>query len=83
MHGLDHVPRARLAERLRELAVPRGVVPLGDDADTTGAVYGQLAGALYGIESIPDGWLEKLVMKDEIENYADQLLKLSERLASQ
>lgn len=59
------------------------VINLGDDADTTGAVYGQLAGALYGIESIPDGWLEKLVMKDEIENYADQLLKLSERLASQ
>ena len=58
------------------------VVNLGDDADTTGAVYGQLAGALYGIESIPDGWLEKLVMRDKIENYADQLLKLSERLAN-
>lgn len=58
------------------------VVNLGDDADTTGAVYGQLAGALYGVESIPDGWLEKLVMRDEIENYADQLLKLSGRLAA-
>jgi len=58
------------------------VVNLGDDADTTGAVYGQLAGAIYGVGSIPDSWLEKLVMRDEIENYADQLLKLSERLAS-
>ena len=30
-------------------------VNLGDDADTTGAVYGQLAGALYGVEGIPAG----------------------------
>lgn len=57
------------------------VVNLGDDADTTGAVFGQLAGALYGIDAIPKGWLEKLVMREEIESYADQLLELSQRLA--
>jgi hypothetical protein len=28
-------------------------VNLGDDADTTGAVYGQLAGAWYGVEGEP------------------------------
>lgn len=28
-------------------------VNLGDDADTTGAVYGQIAGAYYGVEKIP------------------------------
>jgi ADP-ribosyl-[dinitrogen reductase] hydrolase len=28
-------------------------VNLGDDADTTGAIYGQLAGAFYGEEAIP------------------------------
>lgn len=28
-------------------------VNLGDDADTTGAVYGQLAGAYYGMEGLP------------------------------
>ena len=33
-------------------------VNLGDDADTTGAVYGQLAGAYYGVEGIPSGWRE-------------------------
>ena len=27
---------------------------LGDDADTTAAVYGQLAGAFYGEEEIPE-----------------------------
>lgn len=31
-------------------------VNLGDDADTTGAVYGQLAGAYYGVDRIPATW---------------------------
>ena len=35
-------------------------VNLGDDADTTGAVYGQLAGAFYGEAGIPARWLERL-----------------------
>ena len=35
-------------------------VNLGDDADTTAALYGQLAGAHYGEEGIPAEWREKL-----------------------
>ena len=31
-------------------------VNLGEDADTTGAVYGQLAGAYYSAAGIPDRW---------------------------
>lgn len=31
-------------------------VNLGDDADTTGAIYGQIAGACYGESGIPDKW---------------------------
>ncbi|THB67108.1 MAG: ADP-ribosylglycohydrolase family protein [Gammaproteobacteria bacterium] len=50
---------------------------LGDDADTTAAICGQIAGAYYGIEGIPESWLEKLVMREEIENLADELYKLS------
>ncbi|WP_338468158.1 ADP-ribosylglycohydrolase family protein [Novosphingobium sp. ZN18A2] len=30
---------------------------LGDDADTTAAITGQLAGALYGLSGIPAHWL--------------------------
>jgi ADP-ribosyl-[dinitrogen reductase] hydrolase len=30
-------------------------VNLGNDADTTGAVFGQIAGAYYGYEGIPEG----------------------------
>lgn len=41
-------------------------VNLGDDADTTAAVTGQLAGAYYGYDSIPNGWKEKIAMNEFI-----------------
>ncbi len=47
---------------------------LGDDADTTAAVCGQIAGAHYGASAIPAHWLDKLAMRDEIEALADRLL---------
>ncbi len=49
-----------------EEAVLRAV-NLGDDADTTGAVCGQLAGACWGERGIPAGWLEGLAGRDMIE----------------
>ena len=51
-------------------------VNLGDDADTTGAIYGQLAGAFYGEEGIPKGWLDVLAYRELIEEYADDLMVL-------
>lgn len=48
-------------------------VNLAVDADTTGAVYGQLAGAFYGYEGIPASWRDKVARKDEILSLADQL----------
>jgi ADP-ribosylglycohydrolase len=53
-------------------------VNLGDDADTTGAVYGQIAGACYGVQSIPSEWLAKLGHRERIERYADRLYLLSQ-----
>ncbi len=50
---------------------------LGDDADTTAAVYGQLAGAFYGEAGIPRNWLDCLAMREMITLFADQLLALS------
>lgn len=50
-------------------------VNLGDDADTTGAICGQLAGAFYGVEAIPPSWRQKLTMGDLIETLANQLYK--------
>ena len=51
-------------------------VNLGDDADTTGAVYGQLAGAFYGVDGIPAEWREVIQDKDEILKMADELLRV-------
>ncbi len=39
---------------------------LGNDADTTAAIYGQLAGAYYGVEGIPTNWVDRMVMRDFI-----------------
>lgn len=36
------------------------VVNRGGDADTTGAIAGQLGGALYGVRDIPAAWLQRL-----------------------
>ena len=49
------------------------VVNLGDDADSTGAVYGQIAGAYYGVDGIPAEWREKLAMRELIEQRAREL----------
>lgn len=53
-------------------------VNLGDDADTTGAVYGQLAGAYYGEAALPAKWREKLTMRPRIESLAEQLYNLGQ-----
>jgi ADP-ribosyl-[dinitrogen reductase] hydrolase len=49
---------------------------LGGDADTTAAVCGQLAGAFYGLDGIPEHWLEKLARRGEIEAMARGLAAL-------
>ena len=46
---------------------------LGDDADTTAAIVGQIAGAHYGVDAIPARWRDKLVMRDDIDALARAL----------
>lgn len=48
-------------------------VNLGEDADTVGAVTGQLAGALYGASAIPERWLRPLAWRERIVDLADAL----------
>ena len=50
---------------------------LGDDADTTAAITGQLAGAVYGASTIPGPWLDKVAWREEIEGLARQLFLAS------
>lgn len=47
---------------------------LGDDADTTAAIVGQIAGAFYGVDGIPQTWRQQVFMADEIEALAERLL---------
>jgi ADP-ribosyl-[dinitrogen reductase] hydrolase len=62
-------------------------VNLGEDADSTGAVTGMLAGAAYGLEAIPDRWREalrgawpighgKVWREADFVSLADQLVRL-------
>jgi ADP-ribosylglycohydrolase len=52
-------------------------VNLGDDADTTGAVYGQIAGAFYGFDGIPARWRSVIAQADLILQFADGLHALA------
>ena len=47
---------------------------LADDADTTAAITGQLAGALYGKSGIPQSWLDRLAWREELESLALRLI---------
>jgi ADP-ribosyl-[dinitrogen reductase] hydrolase len=48
-------------------------VNLGDDADTTAAIFGQFGGAIYGLSGIPAHWRERVLMRDEILALADAM----------
>lgn len=54
------------------------IINLGDDSTTVGAIYGALAGAFYTATNIPSYATEKLALRDEIENMARELFRLSE-----
>jgi len=56
----------------------------GDDADTTGAIAGAVAGARYGLDAIPTRWLHALdpALRAELSSLASRLVALSPLLAS-
>ena len=61
-------PRTSATARLR-------AINLGGDSDVIGAVYGQLAGAHYGLAGIPRAWRQALSQSELIAELADQLLQ--------
>jgi len=62
-----------------EAAVTLGV-NLAGDADTVGAVTGQLAGAIYGVRDIPGRWLDSLAWQERLQNTATALLSVPQSL---
>ena len=65
-HGRD-------ARHVIELAVA-----FGDDADSTGAVAGAMAGAVYGARALPASWTEHVQFRERLLGEAARLLGLSE-----
>lgn len=53
-----------------------GIIRLGGDTDTNGAIYGQLAGAYYGLEKIPNEWKNEVYRYNELIEIADKLYDL-------
>ena len=49
---------------------------IGNDTDTIGAVTGAMAGIVYGANSIPSEWTDKLVKKDYLINLANSFEKV-------
>jgi ADP-ribosyl-[dinitrogen reductase] hydrolase len=61
------------------------VVNRGGDADTTGAILGMIAGALYGLSAIPKQWIKSLnpdVLQDCLQQ-AENLIQLSPKYGKQ
>jgi ADP-ribosyl-[dinitrogen reductase] hydrolase len=50
---------------------------LGEDADTTAAVTGQIAGAIYARSGIPEEWRHRLAWRERIEDTAERLVAAS------
>ncbi len=50
------------------------IVNRGGNSDRQGALFGQLAGALYGVRGLPKPWMRALLRRDLLEDVADRLL---------
>lgn len=51
---------------------------LGEDADTTAAIFGQLAGAHYGVLDIPASWRSRIALRSLIKTLAEKLFTLAQ-----
>lgn len=57
-------------------------VNLGNDADTVGAIYGQIAGAYYGLRAIPEEWRKQCSLSGLIELFAREIHIISQSLTA-
>ena len=54
-------------------------VNLGGDADSIGAVYGQIGGAYYGYEAIPTRWLSAVKTHDKVNDLIEAFIKTCDK----
>jgi ADP-ribosylglycohydrolase len=50
-----------------------GSVTISGNISVSGSITGSLSGLFYGFDSIPNDWVNKLLMKNEIEDLAQRL----------
>jgi ADP-ribosyl-[dinitrogen reductase] hydrolase len=50
---------------------------MGEDTDTVCCIYGQMAGALYGLDAVPKQWIKKLQRKDMVMNTVKSLVDVA------
>lgn len=53
------------------------IINMGEDTDTVGAIYGQIAGAYYGINGIDNYYIDNLYKKDMIRSMIDGFVDLA------
>ncbi|MBQ7650331.1 MAG: ADP-ribosylglycohydrolase family protein, partial [Victivallales bacterium] len=58
-------------------------VNLGGDADSIGAVFGQIAGAYYGYKAIPERWLAKIKDRKVVNDLIEDCIAQSKSLISE
>jgi ADP-ribosyl-[dinitrogen reductase] hydrolase len=84
-HTLESALWALTTTRSFEEALIRAV-NLGNDADTTGCITGAIAGAMYGLEGIPDRWKQAVHGEYPIRSgklwFLQDLIDLADRLAA-
>ncbi|WP_444885325.1 ADP-ribosylglycohydrolase family protein [Microbulbifer sp. PSTR4-B] len=56
---------------------------IGNDADTTAAICGQIAGAYYGVSGIPEEWAQQISLSEEIHTLAEDLYKVGLSVANE
>ena len=54
-------------------------VNLGGDADTIGAVCGQIAGAFYGYSAIPERWLSAIKDREKLNTLIDDFIAVCQK----
>ena len=56
------------------------IINIGHDTDTSAAIVGGLGGLYYGVDNIPEEWLQQIAKYNDIENLAE---RLNEKITSQ
>jgi ADP-ribosylglycohydrolase len=88
IRGTGYVVRSLEAARWafdRTASFPEAILKaanLGDDADTCAAICGQVSGAYYGVQGIPEQWRSRLAQRELIEHLADGLYQSASRVVA-